>query len=258
MSRKRVALVFVPLLAGAAIVGAGFSTWYFTQSSDTISDRFQTNIEDARLPGGVFSFASDTTINFDQDEITYEGEGAAFVGFGYVQHAEKDEIDVSFKKPGTQEEGVLASWGYQKGETFTPSTDYTPYLNDVKLEATDVGYFAFDDNRAGYENLAYEVHYVVFTTGENSDQALNTAFRNALLGAEFTTIDGETKTLSGVFNDFALPDFVVTNDLPLPAYNTNFDVHDYDQYKVFREKVESGLTLQFSTFADVTSPEATL
>ena len=257
MSRKHVALVFVPLLAGAAIVGAGFSTWYFTQSSDAIASQFSATIEDARLPGGVFSFASQTTINFDQDKIAYVDEGSSFVGFGYVQHAEEGEIKVDFTKPGTEnEQGVKASWVYQGQDSTQDANDYQSYLKDFSLNMESVGSFSFQDNRVGYDNLVYEVHYVVFTTGTNNDEKMRSAFQEALDKTEFTTIDGTKTTLDAVVDNHSIPETLRINVLPEVEYSDSFNRTNYDSYKAFREKVENGLTLQFSTVASVTSPKA--
>lgn len=255
MSRKHAALVFVPLLSGAAIIGAGFSTWYFTQSSEVITNQFSARIEAARLPGGVFTFASETTINFDQNEISYVGTTDAFVGFGYVQHAAAKEIQVEFSqdKDGNNA-GVVAEWGYVNDTgDYKPANDIATYLQTLDLGTPDVGYYTIEDTESESE-LVYEVYYVVFTNGNNHAAELLDAFKTALAAAQFQDVEGNEMTLDA---EVYVPESLTINDLPLPSYAGTFDRTNYTAYSAFREKVEAGLTLRFSTYAITTNPTET-
>ena len=255
MSRKHAALVFVPLLSGAAIIGAGFSTWYFTQSSEVITNQFSAQIEAARLPGGVFTFASETTINFDQNEISYVGTTDAFVGFGYVQHAAAKEIQVEFSqnKEGNKD-GVVAEWGYVNGTDYETANDIATYLQTLDLGTPNVGYYTIADTESGNESLVYEVYYVVFTNGNNHAPELLDAFKTALAAAQFQDVEGNEMTLGA---EVYVPESLTINNLPLPSYADTFDRNDYDAYSAFREKVEKKLTLRFSTYAITTNPTET-
>lgn len=257
MSRKHAALVFVPLLSGAAIIGAGFSTWYFTQSSEVITNQFSAQIEAARLPGGVFTFASETTINFDQNEISYVGTTDAFVGFGYVQHAAAKEIQVEFSqdKEGN-EAGVVAEWGYVNGTDYETANDIATYLQTLDLGTPNVDYYTIGDTESGSESLVYEVYYVVFTNGNNHATELLDAFKTALAAAQFQDVEGNKMTLDAAAE---LPESntLTINNLPLPSYAGTFDRTDYTAYSAFREKVEKKLTLRFSTYAITTNPTET-
>ena len=256
MSRKHAALVFVPLLSGAAIIGAGFATWYFTQSSEVITNQFSARIEAARLPGGVFTFASETTINFDQNEISYVGKTDAFVGFGYVQHAAAKEIQVEFSqdKDGNKA-GVAAEWGYVNGTDYETANDIATYLQTLDLGTPNVGYYTIEDTESESE-LVYEVYYVVFTNGNNHAAELLDAFKTALAAAQFQDVEGNEMPLGAAA---VLPESntLTINDLPLPSYAGTFDRTDYTAYSAFREKVEKKLTLRFSTYAITTNPTET-
>ena len=255
MSRKHAALVFVPLLSGAAIIGAGFSTWYFTQSSEVITNQFSAQIKAARLPGGVFTFASETTINFDQNEISYVGKTDAFVGFGYVQHAAAKEIQVEFSqdKDGNKA-GVAAEWGYVNGTDYETANDIATYLQTLDLGTPNVGYYTIEDTESESESLVYEVYYVVFTNGNNHATELLDAFKTALAAAQFQDVEGNEMTLDA---EVYVPESLTINNLPLPSYAGTFDRNDYDAYSAFREKVEKKLTLRFSTYAITTNPTET-
>lgn len=256
MSRKHAALVFVPLLSGAAIIGAGFSTWYFTQSSEVITNQFSAQIEAARLPGGVFTFASETTINFDQNEISYVGTTDAFVGFGYVQHAAAKEIQVEFSqdKEG-KKAGVVAEWGYVNDTgDYKPANDIATYLQTLDLGTPNVGYYTIEDTESESKSLVYEVYYVVFTNGNNRATELLYAFKTALAAAQFQDVEGNEMALGA---EVYVPESLTINNLPLPSYADTFDRNDYDAYSAFREKVEAGLTLRFSTYAITTNPTET-
>ena len=257
MSRKHAALVFVPLLSGAAIIGAGFSTWYFTQSSEVITNQFSAQIEAARLPGGVFTFASETTINFDQNEISYVGTTDAFVGFGYVQHAAAKEIQVEFSqdKDGNKA-GVAAEWGYVNGTDYETANAIATYLQTLDLGTPNVGYYTIEDTESESESLVYEVYYVVFTNGNNHAAELLDAFKTALAAAQFQDVEGNEMPLGAAA---VLPESntLTINDLPLPSYAGTFDRTDYTAYSAFREKVEKKLTLRFSTYAITTNPTET-
>ena len=256
MSRKHAALVFVPLLSGAAIIGAGFSTWYFTQSSEVITNQFSARIEAARLPGGVFTFASETTINFDQNEISYVGKTDAFVGFGYVQHAAAKEIQVEFSqdKDGNKA-GVAAEWGYVNGTDYETANDIATYLQTLDLGTPNVGYYTIEDTESESE-LVYEVYYVVFTNGNNHAAELLDAFKTALAAAQFQDVEGNEMTLAAAA-DLPESNTLTINNLPLPSYADSFIRTDYTAYSAFREKVEAGLTLRFSTYAITTNPTET-
>ena len=256
MSRKHAALVFVPLLSGAAIIGAGFSTWYFTQSSEVITNQFSARIEAARLPGGVFTFASETTINFDQNEISYVGKTDAFVGFGYVQHAAAKEIQVEFSqdKDGNKA-GVAAEWGYVNGTDYETANDIATYLQTLDLGTPYVGYYTIEDTESESE-LVYEVYYVVFTNGNNHAAELLDAFKTALAAAQFQDVEGNEMTLAAAA-DLPESNTLTINNLPLPSYADSFIRTDYTAYSAFREKVEAGLTLRFSTYAITTNPTET-
>ena len=255
MSRKHAALVFVPLLSGAAIIGAGFSTWYFTQSSEVITNQFSAQIEAARLPGGVFTFASETTINFDQNEISYVGTTDAFVGFGYVQHAAAKEIQVEFSQDEDgNKAGVAAEWGYVNGTDYETANDIATYLQTLDLGTPDVGYYTIEDTELESESLVYEVYYVVFTNGNNHAAELLAAFKTALAAAQFQDVEGNEKTLGA---EVYVPESLTINNLPLPSYAGTFDRTNYTAYSEFRKKVEAGLTLRFSTYAITTNPTET-
>ena len=256
MARKQAALLFVPLLAGAAIVGAGFSTWFFTQTTDAYSTGFQTQIEGARLPGGTFSFSSeDTQIRFDQDKIEYTGE--AFVGFGYIQHAEKDEIQVELHNPETDEVGVSVKWAYAHDDgTIEEATDYQNFLEDMNLDAEAATIYVDDvrdNDNGGAVDLWYEVHYLIFSTGGKDSQDLKNAFLAAAQNAEFTNTEGQKEKLGSKLDPATLN--LEVNPLPTPTYADAFDRSNYDHYSAFQDKVEAGLTLLFSTSAVVTAPQ---
>ncbi len=254
MSRKHAALVFVPLLSGAAIIGAGFSTWYFTQSSEVITNQFSAQIEAARLPGGDFTFASETTINFDQNVISYVGTTDAFVGFGYVQHAAAKEIQVEFSqdKKGNKA-GVVAEWGYVNDTgDYKPANDIATHLQTLDLGTPDVDYYTIEDTES--ESLVYEVYYVVFTNGNKHTAELLDAFKTALAAAQFQNVEGNEMTLDA---EVYVPESLTINNLPLPSYAGTFDRTDYTAYSEFRKKIEAGLTLRFSTYAITTNPTET-
>ena len=258
MSRKHAALVFVPLLSGAAIIGAGFSTWYFTQSSEVLTNQFSAQIEAARLPGGVFTFASKTTINFDQNEISYVGTTDAFVGFGYVQHAAAKEIQVEFSqdKKGNKA-GVVAEWGYVNDTgDYKPATDIATYLKTLDLGTPNVGDYTIEGTESESESLVYEVYYVVFTNGNNHATELLDAFKTALAAAQFQDVEGNEMTLAAAA-DLPESNTLTINNLPLPSYAGTFDRTDYTAYSEFRKKVEAKLTLRFSTYAITTNPTET-
>lgn len=259
MSRKHAALVFVPLLSGAAIIGAGFSTWYFTQSSEVITNQFSAQIEAARLPGGVFTFASETTINFDQNEISYVGTTDAFVGFGYVQHAAAKEIQVEFSqdKEG-KKAGVVAEWGYVNNTgDYKPANDIATYLQTLDLGTPYVGYYTIEDTESESESLVYEVYYVVFTNGEQPCDKLLDAFETALAAAQFQDVEGNEMPLAAAAAVLPESNTLTINNLPLPSYADSFIRTDYTAYSAFREKVEAELTLRFSTYAITTNPTET-
>lgn len=210
MSRKHAALVFVPLLSGAAIIGAGFSTWYFTQSSEVITNQFSAQISGG-LHGGVFTFASEATINFDQNEISYVGTTDAFVGFGYVQHAAAKEIQVEFSqdKEGNKA-GVVAEWGYVNDTgDYKPANDIATYLQTLDLGTPDVGYYTIEDTESESESLVYEVYYVVFTNGNNHAAELLVAFKTALAAAQFQDVEGNEKTLGA---EVYVPESLIINN----------------------------------------------
>lgn len=54
-----------------------------------------------------------------------------------------------------------------------------------------------------------------------------------------------------------VPESLTINNLPLPSYANSFIRTDYTAYSAFREKVEAGLTLRFSTYAITTNPTET-
>lgn len=238
--KKRVYSIFLPVLSCAAIVGAGFSTWYFAELTNQLNNEdISVKITDARQAGNTFSLvSSDSTITFDQSAISYSEN--TYVVFGYIAEVEEDDnLTVTFQHG---EEDTTA--GADIFWALTEGAEDSSLINEVLISSTSSTVATFD--YVDGENT-YRLSYLVYTNATDQTD-LKSDIEEAVQSLEFTNNLNEQVTLT----DFAFSaDDLTINELPALTYDApTFDVYDRSDYETLKAKVSSNV-LRFETFVDV-------
>lgn len=258
MAKKKFLSVLLPIFGSIAIVGSGFSTWYFTEDiNQTTGEGFGLSITDARQSGQTFSFGSESEkeITLDQKGVSY-AEGT-YVCFGYVAEAEgknnENDFDVAFlKEKGSDEPGVKVEWQANEG-AMSLSSDIS--INEIEPSVEEFE-FTVTDNGKSYHMVCYYI--LLSNLDENgatlSDEAKNTiksqmdsAIENLnLLVSDNSRIDMTDKV------DLDKVDYV-TQSLPTLEYTGAFNENNIEHYNHLVGLFENN-QLTFSTYVDVTVP----
>lgn len=261
MSHKnRLATIILPVLSSIAIIGAGFSTWYFTGSfQGNLDEQFACNITKARAAGTVFSFAKGE-ITFDQKGITYAEN--SYVGFGYIGETFNDPIEeaqldddnfvVNFYGDDTKQvQGPSIKWG--RLDNAGADKVLIDAADEVTIGTVDTEYktltFQYDENQ-------FTIYYLVYTSNDaGAKEAAEEVFESTVKDLSVTTnlnqevsladFDMSTADSADTFAAYALPEL---------NYAAGFDVHDLATYLTLKEKVEYS-ALDFSAFVDIAQPQ---
>ena len=244
MSKRRIAALIAPVFASVAIIGAGFSTWYFSSQIDQPDAlTVTTSVEEGRQMGQAFTFQSTgSDINFDQPRgaqngITYTDD--TFVGFGYIAETfGEDDFLVNIQRSSDDETaGATIMWS--RGEMNS-------YVS-IDVPKTQTSSFTLTVGES-----QYTVYYVVY--GNVTDQTnLKAAMTAAITSTTFKNVANEDVTLTADNVTYA-QDLTVTA-LPALEYVKAFNTSDLASYLEFKGYAE-GVTMNFSAFISVEAPQA--
>lgn len=245
MSKRRITALIAPVFASVAIIGAGFSTWYFSSQIDQPDAlTVTTSVEEGRQMGQAFTFQSTgSDINFDQPRgaqngITYTAD--TFVGFGYIAETfGEDDFLVNIQRSADDETaGATIMWS--KGEMNS-------YVSIVAPTAT-TSHFNITVGEA-----QYTVYYVVYTNITSDQSMLKSAVTTALTGTTFKNSENQEITLTE--EQITYPETLTVTALPTLNYVPAFNTSDLASYLGFKGYAE-GVTMNFSAFISVEAPQA--
>lgn len=263
--KKRAVSVLLPLFASVAIVGAGFSTWYFTNGASTPDpQKIALQITGARHQGSVFSFSNidaegaEKILTLDQDGISYSED--LYLGFGYVAETENrngvvtdDNFQVEFQHGETDK---TPGANVYFGKTEENGNPQSVYQLNIATPGSATGQFTVYSNSKNYT-----IYYLIYT---NLAEAGSTVNDNTLFDGLTTAVKDVTFTDNDDVSAKHLADFdfiqtaLTVNALPELTYESNyFDVNNQAHYEELKSFLDStNIALYFSTYVDVASPSA--
>lgn len=244
MSKRRIAALIAPVFASVAIIGAGFSTWYFSSQIDQPDAlTVTTSVEEGRQMGQAFTFQSTgSDINFDQPRgaqngITYTAD--TFVGFGYIAETfGEDDFLVNIQRSADDETaGATIMWSKGEMNSYVSIVAPTTQTNSFTLTVGE---------------SQYTVYYVVY--GKVTDQTnLKAAMTAAITSTTFKNVANEDVTLTA--DDVTYAENLTVTALPTLNYVAAFNTSDLASYLGFKGYAE-GVTMNFSAFISVEAPQA--
>ncbi len=244
MSKRRITALIAPVFASVAIIGAGFSTWYFSSQIDQPDAlTVTTSVEEGRQMGQAFTFQfRGSDINFDQPRggqngITYTAD--TFVGFGYIAETfGEDDFVVNIQRSADDETaGATIMWSKGEMNSYVSIVAPTTQTNSFTLTV---------------DESQYTVYYVVY--GKVTDQTnLKAAMTARITSTTFKNAANEDVTLAEGDVTYA-KDLTVT-ELPTLNYVDAFNTSDLASYLEFKSYAE-GVTMNFSAFISVEAPQA--
>ena len=254
MKKRRFLGIALPILSSVAIVGAGFSAWYFGSDQDqSASVALDIQVTDAHMAGNAFVIKPETlpTITFDQKEITYSEN--AFVGFGYVAETfETDNFTVTLSN-------TSGEWA-QKQTNGTSANENTSILTDSEVTIT-MPTAALQNLNFSLNSKSFTVYYVIYTniveTAVALDSIAQSTGKSALVCAiknsgikdsEGTTIDFSSLNSEALTGDLTVANMPELKYAESGGSGSGFDTSCIDSYKDLKTKAENSQLKLTATF----------